>query len=111
MRVPPNPPFADAISMGPSFVNLGEPGQHRPSAPVLERMAWHWSLAKPVSNVVSVQQAPYTITLPNGKQVHGFKREVVDLARSRGIERIYSRSKKEWLRVDLKTGKTKRLRA
>lgn len=58
------------------------------------------------SNLLSVYCAPWAIDLPNGKRLHGRKPEMVKEALKHGVDRMYDRAKKQWVRFNKKTGKT-----
>ncbi len=79
-------------------------------APVLSFMAWQnsWKPQK-LANVLTATCAPWLIELPNGKKLHGRKVEIIAEARRYGVDRMYDRLHKQWVRLDLATGKIQRV--
>lgn len=52
---------------------------------------------KSKSNVIAICAAPWSVELPDGRLVHGFKREIKQLARRYGRRRIFDRTRQVWL--------------
>ena len=73
-------------------------------------MAWqnNWR-PEAASNVPTPTSAPWMIQLANGKKLHGRKIDLVAEARRYGVERMYDRLRKQWVRLDLLTGKIRRI--
>ncbi len=67
--------------------------------------SWNWKNHKQLSNVVSINAAPFTVMQPNGKPVHGKLREILAICRQHGITEVTERSTGKTLNVNLETGR------
>lgn len=65
----------------------------------------NYSIRKRPSNVPTITAAPWRITLPDGRNLHGRKTEVLKIARAHGVRLVYDRQHDTWRKVDLVTGK------